>query len=92
MPPISFQDGINKWQDNVVTSEVVVEEKKEVQKTLDDSIAVIEKISDSKEKEIIFPSTLNYSQISARAGNGWDVNLVGILIKHIFKNNNFLYH
>ena len=36
-------------------------------------------------KEIKFPETLNYTQISARAGNGWDVNLVGVLIKHIFK-------
>lgn len=26
----------------------------------------------------------SYSQMSKRAGNGWDVNLVGILIKHIF--------
>lgn len=28
---------------------------------------------------------LSYSQMSKRAGNGWDVNLVGKLIKHIFK-------
>ncbi len=34
--------------------------------------------------EIIFPDDLNYRQISARAGNGWDVNLVGKLLKHIF--------
>ena len=27
---------------------------------------------------------LSYSQMSKRTGNGWDVNLVGILIKHIF--------
>lgn len=27
----------------------------------------------------------SYSQLSKRAGNGWDVNLVGILINHIFK-------
>lgn len=26
----------------------------------------------------------SYSQMSKRAGNGWDVNLVGILINHIF--------
>lgn len=26
----------------------------------------------------------SYSQMSKRAGNGWDVNLVGILIRHIF--------
>ena len=34
--------------------------------------------------EIKFPKDLNYREISARAGNGWDVNLVGILLKHIF--------
>ena len=34
--------------------------------------------------EIVFPDDLNYSQISARAGNGWDVHLVGLLLKHIF--------
>lgn len=27
---------------------------------------------------------MSYSQMSKRAGNGWDVNLVGKLIKHIF--------
>ncbi len=27
----------------------------------------------------------SYSQLSKRAGNGWDVNLVGILLTHIFK-------
>lgn len=34
--------------------------------------------------EIKFPANLNYREISARAGNGWDVNLVGLLLKHIF--------
>lgn len=37
-----------------------------------------------KDGEIQFPTDLNYREISARAGNGWDVNLVGILLKHIF--------
>lgn len=36
------------------------------------------------DNEIIFPDDLNYTQISARAGNGWDVHLVGLLLKHIF--------
>ena len=26
----------------------------------------------------------SYAQLSKRAGNGWDVNLVGVLLKHIF--------
>lgn len=38
---------------------------------------------DLKECEINFDGQ-SYSQLSKRAGNGWDVNLVGILLKHIF--------
>lgn len=37
-----------------------------------------------EEGELKFPEELNYTQISARAGNGWDVHLVGLLLKHIF--------
>lgn len=39
---------------------------------------------DLKECEIDFNGQ-SYSQLSNRAGNGWDVNLVGILLTHIFK-------
>jgi DNA (cytosine-5)-methyltransferase 1 len=39
---------------------------------------------DLKECEIDFTGQ-SYSQLSKRAGNGWDVNLVGILLTHIFK-------
>jgi len=39
---------------------------------------------DLKECEIDFKGQ-SYSQLSKRAGNGWDVNLVGILLTHIFK-------
>lgn len=39
---------------------------------------------DGKHNEIKFPSTLNYTKLGRRAGNGWDVNLVGILLNHIF--------
>lgn len=34
--------------------------------------------------EIVFPPTQNYTKLGRRAGNGWDVNLVGILLNHIF--------
>ena len=34
--------------------------------------------------EILFPPTQNYTKLGRRAGNGWDVNLVGILLNHIF--------
>lgn len=39
---------------------------------------------DLNECEIDFDGQ-SYSQLSKRAGNGWDVNLVGILLTHIFK-------
>lgn len=39
---------------------------------------------DENNHEIKFPSTLNYTKLGRRAGNGWDVNLVGILFNHIF--------
>ncbi len=39
---------------------------------------------DLKDCEIDFNGQ-SYSQLSKRAGNGWDVNLVGILLTHIFK-------
>ena len=38
---------------------------------------------DLKDCEIDFNGQ-SYSQLSKRAGNGWDVNLVGILLTHIF--------
>lgn len=38
----------------------------------------------SKRREIKFPPTQNYTKLGRRAGNGWDVNLVGILLNHIF--------
>lgn len=37
-----------------------------------------------KDGEILFPNDLTYRDLSARAGNGWDINLVGLLLKHIF--------
>ena len=39
---------------------------------------------DCKDCEIDFDGQ-SYTQLSKRAGNGWDVNLVGILLTHIFK-------
>lgn len=42
---------------------------------------------DLKESEIDFNGQ-SYTQLSKRAGNGWDVNLVTILLKHIFTQIN----
>lgn len=39
---------------------------------------------DLKDCEIDFDGQ-SYTQLSKRAGNGWDVNLVGILLTHIFR-------
>tara|TARA_B110000211_G_C14088729_1_gene557913 strand:+ start:524 stop:1489 length:966 start_codon:yes stop_codon:yes gene_type:complete len=38
-----------------------------------------------KSREVKFPKHQTYTKIGRRAGNGWDVNLVSILMKHIFK-------
>ncbi len=37
-----------------------------------------------KDVDIKFPEQ-SYTQLSKRAGNGWDVNVVSILLEHIFK-------
>ena len=37
-----------------------------------------------KYQEIKFPKDQNYTKLGRRAGNGWDINLVGILFNHIF--------
>ena len=41
------------------------------------------KITD-KSREIKYPPNQTYSELGFRAGNGWDINLVTILFKHIF--------
>ena len=40
--------------------------------------------NNGKEVDIEFGNQ-SYTQLSKRAGNGWDVNLVTILLDHIFK-------
>ena len=37
-----------------------------------------------REREIKYPENQTYSELGFRAGNGWDINLVTILFKHIF--------
>lgn len=41
------------------------------------------KITD-KYREIRYPEHLTYRELGERAGNGWEINLVTILLKHIF--------
>lgn len=40
---------------------------------------------DENVQEIKFPPTQNYTKLGRRAGNGWDINLVGKLFNHILK-------
>lgn len=35
-------------------------------------------------REIKYPKNQTYSELGKRAGNGWDINLVTILLRHIF--------
>ena len=41
------------------------------------------KITD-KYREIRYPEHLTYRELGERAGNGWEINIVTILLKHIF--------
>ena len=36
-------------------------------------------------REILFPEHLTYRELGERAGNGWEINLVTVLLEHIFK-------
>lgn len=42
------------------------------------------KINGTK-REIVYPNSLTYQQLGERAGNGWEINVVTILLRHIFK-------
>ena len=42
-------------------------------------------IINGEEKEITYPDNLTYQQLGERAGNGWEINVVTVLLKHIFK-------
>ena len=39
---------------------------------------------DEKVREIKYPEGQTYSELGRRAGNGWDISLVTLLLKHIF--------
>lgn len=52
--------------------------------SLDEHFRLMGFILNDKKREILFPPTLNYTKLGRRAGNGWDINLVGILFNHIF--------
>lgn len=52
--------------------------------SIDEHFRLMGFVLDEENREIKFPPTLNYTKLGRRAGNGWDVNLVSILFRHIF--------
>ena len=65
--------------------EPIKDGKEKVRKlSLDEHFRLMGFRIDEKVREIKFPPTQNYTKLGRRAGNGWDVNLVGVLLKHIF--------
>jgi hypothetical protein len=35
-------------------------------------------------REITYPKHLTYRELGERAGNGWEINVVRVLLEHIF--------
>lgn len=65
--------------------EPIKDGKERVRKlSIDEHFRLMGFVMEDDNKEIKFPPTQDYTRLGRRAGNGWDVNLVGILIKHIF--------
>tara|TARA_B100001146_G_C16165775_1_gene427749 strand:+ start:618 stop:1583 length:966 start_codon:yes stop_codon:yes gene_type:complete len=52
--------------------------------SLDEHFRIMGFEINGKSREIKFPTNQTYAKIGRRAGNGWDVNLVSVLMKHIF--------
>ena len=66
--------------------EPILEGKERVRKlSLNEHFRLMGFRIDDEVQEIKFPATQNYTKLGRRAGNGWDVNLVGKLFNHIFK-------
>ena len=65
--------------------EPMVDGKERLRKlSIDEHFRLMGFVLDEETREIKFPPSLNYTKLGRRAGNGWDVNLVSILFKHIF--------
>ena len=52
--------------------------------SIDELFRLMGFVINDKTREIAYPPDMSYAKLGKRAGNGWDVNLVGILLKHIF--------
>ena len=65
--------------------EPILDGKERVRKlSLNEHFRLMGFVMNDQIQEIKFPPTQNYTKLGRRAGNGWDVNLVGVLMKHIF--------
>ena len=65
--------------------EPMVDGQERVRKlSLDEHFRIMGFKINGKSREVEFPTNQTYTKIGRRAGNGWDVNLVSILMKHIF--------
>ncbi|MDB4225361.1 DNA cytosine methyltransferase [Flavobacteriaceae bacterium] len=64
--------------------EPILDGKERVRKlSLDEHFRIMGFKINGKSREVKFPKNQTYTKIGRRAGNGWDVNLVSIIIKHI---------
>lgn len=52
--------------------------------TIDEHFRLMGFRINDRRREIKYPPNQTYSELGKRAGNGWDVNLVTILLEHIF--------
>ena len=81
-----FAEGLIELQDGTFKeiSAMVNGEERFRKLSLDEHFRLMGFHMDGVNNEILFPPTQNYTKLGRRAGNGWDVNLVGILLNHIF--------
>lgn len=63
-----------------------IDGKERVRKlSLDEHFRLMGFTMNDEVREILFPESQDYTKLGRRAGNGWDINLVGHLLKHIFQ-------
>lgn len=53
--------------------------------SIDEHFRLMGFVINDNEREIKYPESLNYTKLGRKAGNGWDVNLVSVLLTHIFR-------
>lgn len=53
--------------------------------SIDEHFRLMGFIINGTKREIVYPDNLTYQELGERAGNGWEINVVTVLLKHIFK-------